>query len=295
MRINIVGAFIRNAPFGTEIAFRKGLERIGGHQLTIIDPSYPDQRFDYGADATIVFKTGGQYSDELLKCGGKRVVYQPDDMRFPHIQQMMHEMLQYCDYALTFDKDGAQMAVEFGYKAAQRLIVTADDELYHNVPGMKKDIDFCFVGSLTGGQSHASRRRMVEVLTQNGFKVLAVSDLYNIPAIVNIYNRSRVVLNHATDVGQPFGQGFGYQCRHFEAGFTGACILSNLVTNEDALDGFVATFDDEESLLERASYLSGDGKKEASWLGETLYYELQNKHMPEHRALEIVDFLGSLP
>jgi hypothetical protein len=54
MRINVVGAFIRNAPFGTELAFKRGFDRLGGHSVTYIDPSYPDQRWDYDADATVV-------------------------------------------------------------------------------------------------------------------------------------------------------------------------------------------------------------------------------------------------
>ena len=51
LRINIVGAFIRNKPFGTEIAFGKGFDRLGKHLINTIDTSYPGQVWDYDADA----------------------------------------------------------------------------------------------------------------------------------------------------------------------------------------------------------------------------------------------------
>lgn len=291
MRLNIVGAFIRNFPFGTEIAFKKGFDRLGGHDVTIIDPSCPDQKWDHGADATVVFKSvEGDQLDELRKCEGKKIVYQPDDLRFPHIQQMMRGMSQECDYAFTFDDDGAELALTYGFKGAMKLLLTADDELYHPIFGMKKDIDFSFIGSMTSGASHASRRRMVDVLSKNGMNVWVMSDFYDIPTIVNIYNRSKVVLNHATDVGQEFGTGYGYQCRHYEAGFTGACTLSNTVLNEEGLPG-VMEFSGEGSLIRLARKLLDD-KMLRDVAGTELYNALSARHKPEYRAQEMIDFIG---
>lgn len=293
MRINLVGPFIKNFPFGTEIAFKKGFDRLGGHQVTCIDPNYPAQIWDHGADATIVFKwIWGEALNEFKNCGGKKIVYQPDDIRFSHIRDMMEKMRWYgCDYALTFDDVGAGSARALGYEVAEPLLLTADDELYHHIPGMQKDIDFCFVGSMSGADSHRSRRRMVDILTQNGFRVLALADLYNIPVVVNIYNRSKVVLNHATDVGQRFGTGYGYQCRVLEAGFTRSCVLTNKIINESEIRGLVE-FDNEESLLQKAQLLLSNEDLRKRHADE-LFDCLNNSHRPEHRAQQLIDILHS--
>jgi hypothetical protein len=298
MRINLVGAFIRNAPFGTEIAFKKGLLRLGKHLVNCIDTSQPGQVWDHEADATIVFKWMEDYWGDLSRCKGKKIVYQPDDLRFPHIRNMMNKMRAYCDYAFTFDDDGAQMALSedymiVPYDKAEKLLLTADDEIYRPLPGVKKDIDVCFVGSLTGGANHQSRMRMCEIVSQiPGIKTHFVTDLYNTEEIVRIYNYSKVVLNHATDVGQSFGTGYGYQCRHFETGFTRACVLSNKVINDTALQNFVE-FESEglltshvEGLLEHSTLREG--------LARDFYDELMASHRPEHRAQQMVDFIESL-
>lgn len=293
MRFNMIGAFIRNFPFGTEIAFAKGLRRLG-HQVTTVDPSYPDQKWDFDADATILFKwlEGEENIRNLETCKGKKIVYQPDDARFPHIRQMLVEMRKYCDYALTFDRNAAEVvAPEIGYLKSQRLLLTADDELYRRVPGLPRDIDFCFIGSLSGaGGPHASRIKMIDVLQRNGFSVLA-GELYDITQIVHIYNRSKVVLNHATDVGQDFGTGYGYQCRHFEAGLCGTAVLSNRVLEDKELH-WLLEFDSEQKLLDCAAWILRG--HEWVYRGDGLYDELHRSHLPQHRGLEIVNFVESL-
>lgn len=292
MRVNMVGAFIRNSPFGTEIAFQKGLEQIGV-SVNTVDTSYSEQHFDHDADATIVFKwMEGNYWDALSECRGPKIVYQPDDLRFPHIQHMMREMRKHCDYALTFDDSGAKLALDMGYADARSLLLTADPSLYRRIEGTKKDIDLCFIGSLTNGENHKSRVRMIRILQSVGLRVFAASDVYDIEKIVQIYNRSRIVLNHATDVGQPFGQGFGYQCRHFEAGFTGACVVSNSVPDRK-LTNFVQ-FKDQSDLIElviKLSVMSCDAPRE---IGEMFYRELNESHRPEHRAVELLDFINTI-
>lgn len=293
MNINLVGAFIRNAPFGTEIAFKKGLERLGGHKITCLDTSYPNQSFDMDADVTIVFKWMEGYWNDLSNCGGNKIVYQPDDIRFPHIMDMMRKMNKYCDFALTYDDEAAKIAGGIGYKKSQRLLLTADPELYRNIPNTEKDIDVCFVGSLTGGHNHRSRAHMCHLATAIGLKTKFATDIYDIEEIVNIYNRSKIVLNHATDVGQSFGSGYGYQCRHFEAGFTKACVLSNAVIDDDRSVKNFPTFSDEKDfLLMTRKLLSNDDLR--SSFASDLYDELNSKHRPEHRAADIIDFIGTL-
>lgn len=297
MRLNIVGAFIRNFPFGSEIAFQKGLERFGV-SVNTIDPSYDNQKFDHDADATLVFKyvEREDYKRELLKLADKPcILYQPDDYRFPHIKTMVREMRQYCDYILTFDQFGADNAKkDCDYKLAEEMLLTADPDIYSYKPfdESKKDIDFCFVGSFTGGPNHASRRKMCDILASNGYKVGVASDIYDVNEISEIYARTKVVLNHATDVGQAFGTGWGYQCRHFEAGMVGACLLSNFVLDDmgtDKLRGFYC-FSDESALLCMAEILlsSAEIRKLSH---EELYENICARHLPVHRANEIVSFI----
>jgi hypothetical protein len=297
MRLNLVGAFIRNAPFGTEIAFKKGFERIGC-QVTAIDPDYPDQRWDHGAEATVVFKwLEGPHLEELETFSGKKIVYQPDDVRFPHISRMMSQMRDHCDYALTYDDEMARKCESvLGYRKAEKLLLTADDELYRPLPGKPRDVDACFIGSLTGGPNHRSRLRMVELVKATGITFAVGSDVYDIGKIVELYNRSVVVLNHATDVGQPFGQGYGYQCRHFEAGMTGVCVLSNSVTEDTYELSSFERFSDERELVERVLFLtrSEEGRRLARERGERFLEEIREAHMPQHRGEQLVRFIEGL-
>ena len=296
MKFNMVGAFIRNAPFGTEIAFKKGLERLG-HTVNAIDTSYPDQVWDHDADATIVFKWMEAYWEDLKKCKRNRNVYQPDDARFPHITEMLAMMRPYCDYALTFDKNAAQnITPRLGYLKSERLLLTADDELYRPL-GLARDIDFCFVGSLSGVNGpHKSRNRMIDVLRSNGFIVWA-GEVNDVHEIVRLYNRSKVALNHATDVGQAFGDGYGLQCRHFEVGLTQTYLLTNSCDEIGDVDTGVLwncdTFYDEDSLVrlaEEALDCNEYREKEA----KNFFEEIMQDHLPQHRAAGIVRFVESL-
>lgn len=293
MKINLVGAFLRNHPFGTEIAFLKGLQQLPDVAVTCIDPSYDNQHFDFDADFTVVFKwIEGKYRDDLTLCSGKKVVFQPDDQRFPHIMEMMRQMRPVCDYALTFDANGAKVAEQLGYLKSQKLIVTADPTLYRVIPDVQKDIDVAFVGSLSGGECHRSRAKMCQIVSSLGLKTSFVNGLYDIEQLNLLYNRAKVVLNHATDVGQRFGTGYGYQCRHFEAGFAGAFVLSNEVLEENEIQN-LCTFRDEQSLAKNViDWVSDDSARE---LAQKMYFqELNEFHAPYTRGLQMVEFLGAL-
>jgi hypothetical protein len=292
----MIGAFKRNAPFGTEIAFQKGFERVGGCSLNCIDPSYKGYKFDYDADVTIVFKyiEDPEYKVELAKTNGLKFVYQPDDLRFNHIKLMMQEMLAYCKHALTFDDDGAELAKSYGYKSARRLLLTADNKLYKPLKNTLKSIDVCFIGSVGGGENHAGRRRMIDIVSKmRDIKFMWHNSVYDIQRLNAIYNSSKIVLNHATDVGQPFGQGYGYQCRHFEVGMTKTCLLSNKVVNENCLKGF-REFSNEEELKDSINYLLRHNKDAVSHSAEELYKDIIDNHLPEHRALELLKYFKEL-
>lgn len=293
----MVGAHIRNNPFGTELAFAKGLRQVGVDVIEI-DPSYDNQKFDYDADATIVMKhvERADYKLEILRCqNGPRILFQPDDYRFSHIREMVKEMRTYCDFIMTFDEHGAIEAKrDHGYSLARKMLVCADPDIYQHVPydDSMKDIDFCFVGSFTDGKNHVSRRQMCEVLTSAGLSVGVLTHCYDVRLLSEAYARSKVVLNHATDVGQAFGTGWGFQCRHFEAGLVGSCILSNKVLDRDVNDphGF-ATFTDEWSLVHRARGLLTTPEMRKNF-ADGLYQNIIENHMPHHRALEMLKFIS---
>ncbi len=303
MRINMVGAFIRNAPFGSEIAFKKGLERLG-HEVIPIDTSYPDQIWDQNADATVVFKWMEGYWDKLQETKGLKIVYQPDDARFPHIREMILKMRPYADCLLSFDDNGATVAKTMGYRAAETLLLTADDELYSpSIEPIERDIDVSFIGSLGGPISHASRQRMIEVVyghaKKKGWKT-AFGQTEDMQTILDTYRRSKVVLNHATDVGQPFGSGFGLQCRHFEVGMTRTAVLSNELLGDAPKMSFVR-FRNEESLIseltrlieghEDQMYDDDYGRPLWQVVGERVYKNIRHAHMPEHRGAQLINFI----
>lgn len=292
MELNLIGPFVVNNPFGTEIAFAKGLKRMG-HSVNTIDPNVESQfdAIENDADVTVVFKSCVGQEDRLL--GGLRgpvVVYQPDDARFPHIKKMMLEMRRHSDLFLSFDSYGAGVALTMGYRAAETLLLTADDELYcPSSNDVERDIDVAFIGSLSDPVAHASRRRMCELVFTAAqargwnFKCGTTQD---VEEIVDVYRRSKVVLNHATDVGQPFGYGYGFQCRHFEVAMTRTALLSNRVYNEPRVLPF-RIFDSDESLIDGVQSSITDYPFLSRWM----YDAVMDKHRPNHRAVQLVDFI----
>jgi hypothetical protein len=293
MRLNLIGAFIRNNPFGSEIAFKKGFEQLGEHSLTCVDPSCSTEHLDENADATIVFNyVEGEYAKQLSLIGGKKFIYQSDDLRFDHVKNTMLQMLPLCqDGAFTFDVNGVDLARQYGYKNSWCVKLTADNELYRRLPKTTKDIDACFIGSLSGGPHHKSRVEMCDIVSKmKGVKFIYAAHMYDIPKLVEVYNRSRIVLNHATDVlPDQFGSGYGYQCRHFEAGFAGTFLLSNESVDDDSLSGY-GTFDSREDLVEKVNFwlkMSHHREEKARAFYETLHLS----HLPVHRAAQMLELM----
>lgn len=292
MRLNLIGPFVVNAPFGTEIAFSKGLKRTG-HTVIEVDPNVDAglDGMDQTADATLVFKSCCGNERHLKRLKGPVVVYQPDDARFPHIREMMLMMRRYSDLFLSFDHYGAGIAKQMQYRDAETLLLTADDELYCPGPA-ERDIDISFIGSLGDPIAHSSRRRMCDIVQteaqKNGWKV-AFGTTQDIPQILDVYRRSKIVLNHATDVGQGFGTGFGLQCRHFEVGLTRTCLLSNMHAGLPFPLNFPEFFD-EGSLILQLEWLLEDAEAREHHAG-WLFDQIQNGHLPQHRAQQLVDFI----
>lgn len=293
MRLNLIGPFTVNAPFGTEIAFAKGLRRMG-HEVVEVDPNICGELPDPRADATVVFKSCVGREEEMLRhLSHPIVVYQPDDARFPHIRRMIRQMGQYSDLLLSFDDHGADVAMQYGYRAAETLLLTADDELYCPPPApIERDIDVSFIGSLGDPVAHASRRRMCEIVQteadRRGWKT-CFGTTQHVPTIVDVYRRSKVVLNHATDVGQRFGTGFGLQCRHFEVGMTGTPLVSNSLLNRQygLLSIPFISFDDERSLIESIEVCHDN----VAVFSDLMFTAMQKEHLPQFRAAQLIDFI----
>ncbi len=297
MKFNLVGPFVVNAPFGTEIAFAKGLRKIG-HEVFEVDPNIDVEMrgLQNTADATIVFKSCVGSEKYLKSLRHPIVVYQPDDARFPHIRQMMLMMRDFANLFLSFDDHGTQVAKTMGYRASETLLLTADHELYCPSPEpIERDIDVSFIGSLGDPVAHASRRKMCQIVLEEakrrGWRVY-FNQTQDIPTVVDVYRRSKVVLNHATDVGQAFGTGFGLQCRHFEVGMTETCLLSNSIIGvPDKFNLQFAGFGDEYGLLPMLDKLITPGTEGWKALGTPLLNTIRAAHMPEHRAAQLVDFV----
>ncbi len=288
MNLLLIGSFKRNFPYGTEIAFSKGLLE---YDITVdtFDPYCGDDFVLKNYDAIIVFKTAAKFNGLLKDCSDVIILYQPDDIRILDVFNDIKHMKQFCDYALIFDGSTIQAYEDVGYKLCEELIVTANNDLYRHL-NLEKNIDFCFVGSLSNAKLHFSRREMISVLSKY-FNVF-YSTSFDIDKIVKTYNSSKVVLNHATDVGQFFGYGYGYQCRIFEAGMTKSCVLTNSIIDDKKLfnDDELCYFDSEQSLIENASILLENYNNYA----EKLYYKIQKFHMPINRAQQIVNFINKI-
>ncbi len=299
MKLNLVGPFQVNFPFGTEIAFAKGLRRIG-HEVFEVDPNIDREMagLNKEADATVVFKSCVGAEKFLHGLHGPIVVYQPDDARFPHIREMMVMMRGYADLFLSFDSHGADVARSMGYRAAETLLLTADDELYcPSFDPIERDIDVSFVGSLGDSVAHASRRLMLEIVQHSASKYGWKTDFrtsQDIPIVRDIYRRSKVVLNHATNVGQPFGWGYGYQCRHFETGMCRTLLLSNCIYGSQPPDApMFVSFEDSGELNDKLdAIISGKGLlNDPDELGEQAYRRIEEHHMPEDRAIQLAEFI----
>lgn len=294
MIINIVGPFQVNAPFATEIAFAKGLRGLG-HTVVEFDPNVdsPDV-MDRSADTTIVFKSALAHNESLR--GLRNVVlFQPDDPRFPHIQGMLDEMRPYTNKLLLFRalRPVAEDNAPFQGRDWRigSISVTADPDLYRPLD-RKKVIDFCFVGSLGDPRCHWQRHEMIGWLQDNGYRVHA-EHTRDMTRMMEIINSSKVVLNHSAEPGEStFGQGLGYQCRHFEAGLAGACLLSNRVivgSRSPDVRGF-CEFSSWADFKEKAVWLMGSETTRdyfAGWLGHDVF----TNHRPTVRAKELISTL----
>lgn len=289
MRFHLIGAFVRNHPFGSEIAYAKGLAAIG-HEVTTCDPS-TSQELDRDADVVIVFKEAGERLNPQVAAlkGPIKVVYQPDDARFSFIEQSLREMSNVCDFAFTFDGDGAETAKRVGFKDAKCLLLTADPDIYKPIWGAKKEHDACFVGHIGQAAHHHSRYQLVKQLASRGRTVAIVNGCYDVGVISQVYASSHVVLNHATDIGQPFGQGWGYQCRHFEAAMVGSYLASNEVLDESKLPSTLSTWKRCGTLdeFDSAIDIAKSRPDEIERVRKLFYEEVIEKHSPIVRAHEI--------
>ena len=260
MRLNLVsGGWTRNSPWGTEHAFAKYLQA-DGHTVTRVHTGETDFSFDRDADVSVCFKdVKDRVADELLKFRGVKVVFQPDDIRFPDTREDMSYMRQLCDHALVFEPDGIGVATdELGYKRVARVMIPVDADIYRPNVNFAKVFDVCFVGNMSREPRHASRWKMRRIIAEELPNVRSVfMTQFGVSVINQWYNQSRIVLHHATDVGQEFGTGYGYQSRHFEAGYSGACVLSNEVLNEERMPG-LNVFTSERDLVSQVRRLLKD-------------------------------------
>lgn len=292
MKLNLIGPFKVNAPFATEIAFAKGL-RANGHTVVEFDPNLDDPAaIDRDADFTVVFKTALRHNDHLL--GLRNVVlYQPDDLRFSHIREMVLMMRRYSEHLIVFRDYGEGFPPETNeFNTVSVLPVTADPDLYYHEPFTERDIDFCFIGSL-GSSAHWQRLRMRAILESLGHRVVFGST-NDVSVIRRMYGRSKIVVNHASDEDLPFGSGYGYQCRHFEVGMTRSCLLSNFVLDDvpKLIDGYVP-FRDEAQFIDRAQHLLEDGLLREHY-SSALYSDVITRHSPSVRAGQLVRILEIL-
>lgn len=233
MRINLVGPFFRNSPFGTECAFAKGLS-LEGHSVVRHEPgNILSEPLDEDADATVFFKWVPEQTYDFVG-GGVRVIYQPDNLEFHHIEQLMLTALSHdVRHALTFYDSGCFLARRLGFSGVAKLMLTADPDLYFH-DGTHKRYAACFIGGMGHGPEHVSRQRMARAARLILGDRFFCATTFDTNVIREVYSQSMVVLHHATDVGQSFGRGFGLQCRHFEASFCDVPVLSNVVEQESS-------------------------------------------------------------
>ena len=294
MKINMIGPFVVNAPFGTEIAFKKGLERLG-HVVNAIDPNIGLIDSIDRDCPTVIFKSVLGKQEQIRGISRNSVIlYQPDDMRFQHVRQMAIDMLPYAEHFLSFDRSSARIAEDMGYKNCRKLLVVAEPTVYYDdfVFSDYKPIDVCMVASLGDPVSHASRRKLAQIALELGDKhkwnVQIHEGIRNPDTIRQMYNQSKVVINHATDVGQAFGTGFGYQCRHFEVALTRTAFLTNTIIGEkgqpfcefNTVDGFKFWLEELVSDKKTRNNFANNGYE---WVNEF--------HLPHHRAQELVDYI----
>jgi hypothetical protein len=286
VRVLLVGPVVVNFPHAAELSFKRGLEEAGAEVVTL-DPNVPGQEVPR-ADAVLVFKNAYDYNDRISEVAPIRILYQPDDARYPHIGKMLQEMRPHCDHLLAFDVDSAKLGQQTcGYRLAEEMLLTADPGLYRPID-VVRDLDFVFVGSTGDPYAHMHRRSMVDYLRGWGYKV-TVSHEHDPTEVSRLYSRARVVLNHATNVGQKFGQGFGWQQRHFEAAMAGACVLSN-ENNRGELQ-YWHRFSSVEGLRLLAKGLM-NGDLDARHCAQKLRENVLTHHSPLVRGRQILDFIA---
>lgn len=298
MRVNLVGPFVANHPFGTEIAFRKGFQALG-HETFVSDPNVVGDLdgLEEDVNLTLVFKSCLGQEGALRRIRGPKVLYQPDDTAFPHIREMVASMRRYCDHFLAFDERGAEYGRRVGFRNSGWLALTADPDIYYPEDTEHSEpIDISFIGSLGDPVAHASRRRMVgmaqELAQTYGWRTCFREGIRDVNAIRNIYSRSRLVLNHATDVGQAFGGGYGLQCRHFEVGLCRTPLLTNLLMSGDVGMWPHYCFSDERTFVDILRRCLEAPPEELEDVGTRAYNEILRDHTPARRVLELLEMMA---
>ena len=156
------------------------------------------------------------------------------------VEEAMQEVAQYDRY-FFINSASVEVARRAGYKHTSHLPHAVDPSVFRPLPDVRKDIDFCFVGSWS-----PKRQKHVEAafeVSRNGAvygpkwwrKMVREVRLWRLvkgryiggEALVRLYNRSKIVIN-VTEWGAGAGASrSGMTMRLFEVPATGSFLLTD--------------------------------------------------------------------
>jgi len=158
------------------------------------------------------------------------------------------------------------------------LLSSFDPDFHKPDPGMKKDIDALFVGSMT-----PRRRRIFEQAGKHS-KILAVSKFG--PEMVNLFTRAKIVINiHA-------GPLVDTETRVYEVLGCGAFLLTEKLSPENPFsDRELVQFDSVDDMVAKIEYyLSHGDEREA--IADHGYKAALAGHTYLHRAREVIEVMN---
>ena len=285
MKLFYINVIEQNTGWGAEVFVNKGYHILGHETHTLDYRKYRANlasKFLEAPDFDALFLQRGDYfpielleacnrprffwaselvsrnrdQDRLFQCGLFKHI-------FVHSQQCKESVIQY----------------KWAEPSSVSVLINGFDESVHRIlPGIGKDIDILFIGSLT------ERRRKILDRLQQRFP-LHITQVFG-EELVKMFNRARIVLNiHAEDH-------LDTETRVFETLGCGACLVSEKLSAENPFQpglhyAEAATLEDMEDKL--AYYLSNDRKRQQ--LAEQGHQEAIQKHTYTARAKFTIDIM----
>ena len=286
MRILYVNVIEQHRGWGAEYFVDRGLRELGysthnidyrAHRWTLSRHLARAPEFD-----VLLLQRGDRFPLALVRACRRPRLYWATELVARRRDQDLLLRSGLFDHVFVRSRPCLEAIIRRGWIPADRVSVLLsgfDQELYRKLPGVPKDIDVLFVGSLT------SRRRAVLSRLTRTYRV-AVGKAFS-EELVRLFNRSKIVLNiHAEDH-------LDTETRVFEALGCGSFLLSERLSQESPFvsgEHLVEVNSIEAMVDAIGNYLEADEARRR--IAAAGHLEARARHTWLERARQIADVMS---